>query len=323
MTIGTLVAFTALQAGLFRPLIGPAQRRRLAGQLAGAVRADLRVPRPARRGRRPRATPSTSTRPRCAATCGSRTSPSRYPGSDVARRRRRHPRRPRRLDARPGRGDRVGQEHARRAGHPAARPRRRPDHDRRRSTCATCAWPTSPGSSASSARRPTCCTPPSGRTCATSGPTPRTPRSRRAARAAQIHDLIARLPEGYDTLVGSHGHRFSGGEQQRIAIARTLLRDPRVLVLDEATSALDTATERAVQRGVRRARPRPHDDHHRPPALDGPRRRPDRGARPRPDRRVRHARRRWSRATAATPPSPRDRTSDRGVALRCGAEIVR
>jgi len=68
-----------------------------------------------------------------------------------------------------------------------------------------------------------------------------------AARAAQIHDLIASLPEGYDTLVGSRGHRFSGGEKQRIAIARTLLRDPRVLILDEATSALDTRTERAVQ----------------------------------------------------------------------------
>ena len=69
-----------------------------------------------------------------------------------------------------------------------------------------------------------------------------------AARAAQVHDLIACLPEGYDTVVGSRGHRFSGGEKQRIAIARTLLRDPRVLVLDEATSALDTETERAVQR---------------------------------------------------------------------------
>ena len=68
-----------------------------------------------------------------------------------------------------------------------------------------------------------------------------------AARAAQIHDLIASLPDGYDTVVGSRGHRFSGGEKQRIAIARTLLRDPRVLVLDEATSALDTETERAVQ----------------------------------------------------------------------------
>ncbi|WP_435205887.1 ABC transporter ATP-binding protein [Micromonospora sp. bgisy143] len=69
-----------------------------------------------------------------------------------------------------------------------------------------------------------------------------------AARAAQIHDLIAALPDGYDTMVGSRGHRFSGGEKQRLAIARTLLRDPRILVLDEATSALDTETERAVQR---------------------------------------------------------------------------
>jgi ATP-binding cassette, subfamily B, bacterial len=68
-----------------------------------------------------------------------------------------------------------------------------------------------------------------------------------AARAGQIHDLIAGLPDGYDTMVGSRGHRFSGGEKQRLAIARTLLRDPRVLVLDEATSALDTETERAVQ----------------------------------------------------------------------------
>jgi ATP-binding cassette subfamily B protein len=71
-----------------------------------------------------------------------------------------------------------------------------------------------------------------------------------AAKAAQIHDQIASLPDGYDTVVGSRGHRFSGGEKQRIAIARTLLRDPRVLVLDEATSALDTETERAVQRAL-------------------------------------------------------------------------
>ncbi|MFT4287081.1 ABC transporter ATP-binding protein [Nocardioides sp.] len=68
-----------------------------------------------------------------------------------------------------------------------------------------------------------------------------------AARAARIHDLIVGLPDGYDTLVGSRGHRFSGGEQQRLAIARTLLRNPRVLVLDEATSALDNTTEREVQ----------------------------------------------------------------------------
>ena len=68
-----------------------------------------------------------------------------------------------------------------------------------------------------------------------------------AARAARIHDLVAALPDGYDTVVGSRGHRFSGGEKQRLAIARTLLRDPRVLVLDEATSALDNGTEREVQ----------------------------------------------------------------------------
>jgi ATP-binding cassette, subfamily B, bacterial len=68
-----------------------------------------------------------------------------------------------------------------------------------------------------------------------------------AARAAQIHGLIASLPDGYDTVVGERGYRFSGGEKQRIAIARTVLRNPPILVLDEATSALDTETERAVQ----------------------------------------------------------------------------
>ena len=68
-----------------------------------------------------------------------------------------------------------------------------------------------------------------------------------ACRAARIHDVLSALPDGYDTMVGSRGHRFSGGEKQRLAIARTLLRDPRVLVLDEATSALDNETERAVQ----------------------------------------------------------------------------
>ena len=67
-----------------------------------------------------------------------------------------------------------------------------------------------------------------------------------AARAAQIHDTIAALPDGYDTVVGERGFRFSGGERQRIAIARTILRNPPVLVLDEATSALDVQTERAV-----------------------------------------------------------------------------
>ena len=73
-----------------------------------------------------------------------------------------------------------------------------------------------------------------------------------AARAARIHDLIASLPEGYDTIVGERGYRFSGGEKQRMAIARTILRNPPVLVLDEATSALDTQTERAVQEALDR-----------------------------------------------------------------------
>ncbi|MDT9696831.1 ABC transporter ATP-binding protein [Streptomyces sp. P17] len=71
-----------------------------------------------------------------------------------------------------------------------------------------------------------------------------------AAKAAQIHDHIASLPDGYDTVVGERGYRFSGGEKQRLAIARTILRDPPVLVLDEATSALDTRTERAVQEAI-------------------------------------------------------------------------
>jgi ATP-binding cassette, subfamily B, bacterial len=71
-----------------------------------------------------------------------------------------------------------------------------------------------------------------------------------AARAAQIHGLISSLPEGYDTPVGERGYRFSGGEKQRIAIARTVLRNPPVLILDEATSALDTETERAVQQAL-------------------------------------------------------------------------
>jgi ATP-binding cassette, subfamily B, bacterial len=73
-----------------------------------------------------------------------------------------------------------------------------------------------------------------------------------AADAARIHELIASLPDGYDTVVGERGYRFSGGEKQRIAIARTILRNPPILVLDEATSSLDTGTERLVQEALDR-----------------------------------------------------------------------
>jgi ATP-binding cassette subfamily B protein len=73
-----------------------------------------------------------------------------------------------------------------------------------------------------------------------------------AARTAQIHDLVASLPDGYDTIVGERGYRFSGGEKQRMAIARTVLRNPPVLIFDEATSSLDTQTEAAVQAELER-----------------------------------------------------------------------
>ena len=71
-----------------------------------------------------------------------------------------------------------------------------------------------------------------------------------AARAAAIHDRVMDLPQGYDTIVGERGYKLSGGEKQRIAIARVLLKDPRILILDEATSALDTVSERLIQRAL-------------------------------------------------------------------------
>src|SRR5262249_12558764 len=88
-------------------------------------------------------------------------------------------------------------------------------------------------------------------------PTRNTPRSARpdatdaelveACRAARIHDMIASLPDGYDTVVGERGYRMSGGEKQRLAIARMLLKDPAVVILDEATSHLDSESELAIQ----------------------------------------------------------------------------
>ncbi len=71
-----------------------------------------------------------------------------------------------------------------------------------------------------------------------------------ACKAARIHDLIASLPEGYDTVVGERGYRLSGGEKQRVAIARMLLKDPAVVILDEATSHLDSESELAIQHAL-------------------------------------------------------------------------
>src|SRR5215210_2487263 len=72
-----------------------------------------------------------------------------------------------------------------------------------------------------------------------------------AARLAQVHDFVERLPDGYRTMVGERGLKLSGGEKQRVAIARTILKDPRILILDEATSALDTRTEQEIQAALR------------------------------------------------------------------------
>jgi ATP-binding cassette, subfamily B, heavy metal transporter len=73
----------------------------------------------------------------------------------------------------------------------------------------------------------------------------------RAAKLAQVHDFVRRMPDGYRTMVGERGLKLSGGEKQRVAIARTILKDPRILILDEATSALDTRTEQEIQAALR------------------------------------------------------------------------
>ncbi len=143
------------------------------------------------------------------------------------------------------------------------------------------------------------------------GPTRPTPTSKRALRAARIWDVVAALPDGLDTVVGERGYRMSGGEKQRLAIARVLLKDPAIVILDEATSHLDSESELAIQRALDDALRGPHRDRHRPPAVDDRRRRPHPRRRRRPDRRDRHARRiartrRHLRRSVQQPaPSPR------------------
>ena len=119
-----------------------------------------------------------------------------------------------------------------------------------------------------------------------------------AARLAQVHDFVTALPDGYDTRVGERGLKLSGGEKQRVAIARTILKDPRILILDEATSALDTGTEQDIQAALRAVARRSHHAGDRPsPVHRGGCRRDHRAAR-RPRGGARHATRRCWRAMA-------------------------
>ena len=112
-----------------------------------------------------------------------------------------------------------------------------------------------------------------------------------AARLARIHDTIARMPEGYETLLGEGGVALSEGEKQRITIARALLRDAPILILDEPTSALDVETEALVMEAIERLMRGAHDLHHRASAVDRQALRPHPRAARRHDRRKRQLRR--------------------------------
>ncbi len=111
-----------------------------------------------------------------------------------------------------------------------------------------------------------------------------------ALEQAQILPLVASLPDGLDTLVGDRGYRLSGGEKQRVALARLILKAPDVVVLDEATAHLDSESEAAVQRALEIDAGRPDLARHRPPPLDRPRGRPAARRRRRPHRRAGHPR---------------------------------
>jgi ABC-type multidrug transport system ATPase subunit len=114
-------------------------------------------------------------------------------------------------------------------------------------TCATSPSTRSHATWASSSKTPSSSTPPSARTCCSHGPTRPRRSSNSRPRLRTWTSSIHSLPAGYDTLVGERGHRLSGGEKQRVALARVILKDPRILILDEATSNLDTLSEQFIQ----------------------------------------------------------------------------
>ena len=144
-----------------------------------------------------------------------------------------------------------------------------------------------------------------------------------ACRAARIHDTIAALPDGYATLVGERGYRMSGGEKQRIAIARLLLKDPAMMILDEATSALDNESEVARAGGAGRGAHRPDRARDRPSPLHDPRGRPDRRDRERPDRRAGNPCRTARRRRRLRPPGARRRRRVLGAGVTVPGNLRR